>query len=410
MPPPYAGVQNVSLLYAKTYKKLGIQAAITFVYKPENADDLGAKADYFFEYAGRPSLFKRIVFLLKYFFADPVLYISLFRKYFKIYPKISVETILYTAYGVWVDQVVQEYRPDIIASQAALIKTFMVAEVAKSRGIPIVFEPYAEIHDLEMGVNKHLDESGRKKYWNYFLGMADLVIGMDNCSVGPLMYLPSEKVKVFYDACNFEFYQKELTETVDDVRLSYKLPKDMFLLAMTGAYHYRKGHDHLIKAISILNKKGFKDIGAVLVGANVGKEKWVELAKEEKVAENIFFLQNLDEESKFRLYKSIDGYCNFSNSARSCGLDLALLEAMSCALPIIVYDNGALPSSVPEGKNGYIVPTGDITGIADALLALYEKGEEEKKEMGEESRRFALRTDINVTAKIKLDWFKEIAR
>ena len=184
----------------------------------------------------------------------------------------------------------------------------------------------------------------------------------------------------------------------------------MFLLAMTGAYHYRKGHDHLIKAISILNKKGFKDIGAVLVGANVGKEKWVELAKEEKVAENIFFLQNLDEESKFRLYKSIDGYCNFSNSARSCGLDLALLEAMSCALPIIVYDNGALPSSVPEGKNGYIVPTGDITGIADALLALYEKGEEEKKEMGEESRRFALRTDINVTAKIKLDWFKEIAR
>ena len=105
---------------------------------------------------------------------------------------------------------------------------------------------------------------------------------MDNCSVGPLMYLPSEKVKVFYDACNFEFYQKELTETVDDVRLSYKLPKDMFLLAMTGAYHYRKGHDHLIKAISILNKKGFKDIGAVLVGANVGKEKWVELAKFEK--------------------------------------------------------------------------------------------------------------------------------
>lgn len=408
MPPPYAGVQNVSLLYAKAFRKLGATVGISFVYKPDNADDLGANADYFFEYLGRPNIFKRVVFLLKYFLADPSLYFSLFSKYFSIYPKISGESILYVAYGVWIDKIISEYKPDIIASQTALIKTFMVAEIARRRNIPVVFEPYAEIHDLKMGVNKHLDEVGRKKYWDYFLGLATLVIGMDNCSVGPLMYLPPEKVKVFYDACDFQFYQKELREGKDEVKRSYKLPKNMFLVAMTGAYHYRKGHDHLIKAISILNKKGFTDIGAVLVGGNVGQEKWIELAKEEKVENNIFFLQNLNEEQKWRLYKSIDGYCNLSNSTRSCGLDLALLEAMSCALPIVVYDNGALPSSVPESKNGFVVATDDISAIADALLSLYRKTKEERKNMGEESRHLASRTDINVTAKIKLGWFEEV--
>ena len=408
MPPPYAGVQNVSLLYAKAYKKFGHEVGVSFVYKPDNADDLGAGASYFFEYSGQPNTFKKITFLLKHFFTNPVLYFFLLKKYFYIYPKLSGESILYAAYGVWIDKVIKEFKPGLIASQATLIKTFMVAQVAELHGVPIVFEPYAEIHDLEMGVNRNLSEEGRKKYWTYYLNMASLVIGMDNCSVGPLMYLTEEKVKVFYDTCNFEYYQKELEETKEEVRRSYNLPQDKFLLAMTGAYHYRKGHDQLIKAISILKKRGHKNVGAVLVGMNVGKEKWVELAKEEGVEDNVFFLQNLNEENKWRLYKSVDGYCNFSNSTRSCGLDLALLEAMSCALPIIVYDNGALPSAVPEEKNGFVLKTGDIEAIADSILALYKKTTDERREMGEESRRFASKTDINVTAKIKLGWFEEI--
>ena len=70
MPPPYAGVQNISLLYAKAYKRLGASVGVSFVYKPDNADDLGAKADYFFEYSGRPGKAKKFLFWLKYFFTN----------------------------------------------------------------------------------------------------------------------------------------------------------------------------------------------------------------------------------------------------------------------------------------------------------------------------------------------------
>ncbi len=408
MPPPYAGVQNVSLLYAKAYKKFGHEVAVTFAYKPHNADDLGAGASYFFKYKSKPNKFKKFLFLIRYFFTNPFLYINLFSKYFRIYPRFSIETILYSAYGVWADKTIASFKPDIIACQTTLIQTFMVAEVAKRKKIPVVFEPYAEIHDLKMGVNKHLNLAGRDKYWTYFLNLSSLTIGMDNCSVGPLMYLPNEKVKVFYDTCDFEFYQKEPIDTKNELRDEYQLPHDKFLLAMTGAYHYRKGHDHLIKAVSLLNKRGFKDIGAVLVGGNVGKEKWISLANEEEVEDNVFFLQNLSEEKKWKLYKSIDGYCNLSNSPRSCGLDLALLEAMSCAVPIIVYDNGALPTAVPEGKNGFVVETDNIENLAEAILNLYKKTKEERILMGEESRKFASRTDINLTSKIKIEWFEEI--
>ena len=407
MPPPYAGVQNVSLLYARTFKKMGHSVGVSFVYKPENADDLGANADYFFEYASKPNKFKKIIFLIKYFLANPVLYIKLFRSYFNFYPKFAIETFLYSSYGVFMDGVIEKFRPDIIACQAALIKTFMVAELAKIKNIPVVFEPYAEIHDQKMGVNKHLNKEEQKKYWSYFLSLSSLVIGMDNCSVGAQMYLPEDRVKVFYDTCDFQSYQIVIRETKEELREYFKLPEKMFLLSMMGAFHYRKGHDQLIKAISVLNKKGYKDIGAVIVGGNVGIEKWQDLAKAEDVSENIFLFQNFGEDRKIKLYKTVDGYCNFSNSTRSCGLDLALLEAMACSLPIIVYDNGALPGSVPNGENGFVVPTGDVNAVADAILSLYNKSKEERAGMAQKSKELASKTDVNLTAKIKENWFME---
>ncbi len=418
MPPPYAGIPNVSLLYARTWKEMGHSVAVTFVYKPEHADDLGAGADYFFEYAGRtkPNKLQKIFFLVKYFFKNPRLYIHLFKKYTAVNPRMTLETILYSAYGVYMQGVVDVFKPDIILCQAALIKTFMVSEVARMQPtrIPVVYNTYAEVHDQAMGVNKHMPVEAQKKYWTYFLNLSVFVIGMDNCSVGPLMYLPPEKVKVFYDTCDFTSYQISLSESREELRVQFGLPQDFFLVAMMGAFHHRKGHDHLIKAVALLKKKGLKVVG-VIVGGHVGLEKWIVLAKEEGVEDRMFFFQNFGEAEKVRLYKAVDAYANLSNSPRSCGLDLALLEAMSCGLPIVVYDNGALPSAVPHatdgrGKNGMIVKTGDREGVAEALRELANQTPEKIKEMGEESRMIASKTDIHLTAKIKIQWFREVLR
>jgi hypothetical protein len=93
MPPPYGGVPKVSLLYSRVWKKKGNNVALVFVYKPEGADDLGAVAEYFFEYKSKPNKFKKGLFLLKYFFRNPFLCFRLFRKYFSVYPRITAETV-----------------------------------------------------------------------------------------------------------------------------------------------------------------------------------------------------------------------------------------------------------------------------------------------------------------------------
>ena len=172
MPPPYAGIPKLSLLYSRLWKKMGHKVAIVFVYRPVKADDLGAGAEYFFEYNSKPNKLRKSLFLLKYFFANPLLYFNLLKGYLKIFPRFSTEVILYPAYGVFMDRIFSFFKPDIVLSEAALIKTFMVAQIAKRRKVPVVFDTYGEVRDLSVGVNPLLHEKKRTKYWKSFFDLA----------------------------------------------------------------------------------------------------------------------------------------------------------------------------------------------------------------------------------------------
>lgn len=56
--------------------------------------------------------------------------------------------------------------------------------------------------------------------------------------------------------------------------------------------------------------------------------------------------------------------------SRSEGLPLALLEAMSCARPIIATRAGGMPEVIDNGENGLLVSIEDADALADALILL----------------------------------------
>jgi glycosyltransferase involved in cell wall biosynthesis len=60
----------------------------------------------------------------------------------------------------------------------------------------------------------------------------------------------------------------------------------------------------------------------------------------------------------------------FALSSDSEGLPIALLEAMACGVPAIVTAVGAMPEVVDHGNAGLVVPPGDRTALAEAIVAL----------------------------------------
>lgn len=409
LPPPYGGIPKLVLMSAREWKKAGHDVGITFTYFPEKGDDLGVGADYFYEYRKAPSKLNKILFLIQYFLKKPKLYIRLFRSHTAICPHISTELILAAAYGVYLDGVFASFKPDIVLGQAALIKTFMAADIANRRGIPIVYDVYAEVRELNMGENKYLSENQRKFYWTSFLNKADLVLGMDNCSVEMRGYLPDGKLKEFWDTGDYVFYSQHIPMTRRELRDYFKLPQDKFLVGAVGMFELRKGHDHLITAVANLAREGY-DVGVVICGGSPrGVEKWKQVAVEYGLPDSTFFFSGLSELDLAKLHRAINVYTNLSNTQRMCGYDLALMEAMSSGLPLVVYENGALPKTV-SGGNGYVVPMNKISLVSEAILKLYNLTEEERAAMGKISAEFASKIDIRITAGIKLGWFEDVLK
>jgi N-acetyl-alpha-D-glucosaminyl L-malate synthase BshA len=49
---------------------------------------------------------------------------------------------------------------------------------------------------------------------------------------------------------------------------------------------------------------------------------------------------------------------------------LAALEGLSCGVPVVATAVGGVPEVVEDGKNGFLLPVGDVDGMARAALAL----------------------------------------
>jgi N-acetyl-alpha-D-glucosaminyl L-malate synthase BshA len=65
---------------------------------------------------------------------------------------------------------------------------------------------------------------------------------------------------------------------------------------------------------------------------------------------------------------------------------LSALEAQACAVPVVGSDAGGLPEVVKHTETGYLLPVGDVDGMAARTLDIL-KDEELRREMGEAGRR-----------------------
>ncbi len=68
---------------------------------------------------------------------------------------------------------------------------------------------------------------------------------------------------------------------------------------------------------------------------------------------------------------------------------LAALEALSCEVPVIATRVGGLPEVVVDGENGYLLPLGDVEGMAAAAVSLLED-EPRRRQFGAAGRRRAV--------------------
>lgn len=118
----------------------------------------------------------------------------------------------------------------------------------------------------------------------------------------------------------------------------------------------------------------------VVVGEGPEKEALESLVDQLGIRDNVFIVGRRNDMPS--VYASFD---LMVLSSRDEGLPMAVLEGMSSGLPWVATAVGDVPKIFQDGKNGMLVPPGDIDSLAAAVISLLQNPEERRR-LGEAAR------------------------
>jgi glycosyltransferase involved in cell wall biosynthesis len=210
----------------------------------------------------------------------------------------------------------------------------------------------------------------------YFLifSLADTYIG-----VSPIfreMYLKSELDKrKYYQVPNGVntnlFAPLSNVKKNNELRSELGLPIDISLILVVGHFSIEKSANHVLEAWLKIKQKLNTKLGIVFIGSTDAKNfevdenlvKSIHSRSEQFIGEKVFFIEKSNNIEKY--YQTSDIYV--LSSSRE-GLPNTLLEAMSCALPVISTRlKGITDCVLNHNVNGMMYDYGDIDTLGILL-------------------------------------------
>jgi glycosyltransferase involved in cell wall biosynthesis len=126
----------------------------------------------------------------------------------------------------------------------------------------------------------------------------------------------------------------------------------------------RKGLGDLIRALALLERGRFE---LEIVGGGPDERVLRDLATQLGVAQDVRFLGPLTRAEVAARYRAADLF-TLPSSAEAFGNVFA--EALASGLPIVGSSIGGIPDLVEHGRNGLLVPPGDVKALAGAIRYL----------------------------------------
>ena len=121
----------------------------------------------------------------------------------------------------------------------------------------------------------------------------------------------------------------------------------------------------VIRACGELYRQG-QNFRLVIAGDGKEREKIQQMAAEH-VADRVLFLGEIPRRDMYRYYSAADVFV-FPGIRESLGM--VFLEAQSCGLPVVAFNNAGIPEAVQDGKTGLLVPMYALEPFVDAIKRL----------------------------------------
>jgi glycosyltransferase involved in cell wall biosynthesis len=150
------------------------------------------------------------------------------------------------------------------------------------------------------------------------------------------------------------------------LRARLGIDQDTPVILAVGRLVAKKGFDVLVRALPHIRQPAT----VVLVGDGAERAALEKLAEELGVRERIHFVGNVPRNELTGYYNTADIFAMPSVRLPVDGLNVSVVEAMSCGLPVVASDVGGNPLVVADGENGVLVGEGDHVALGAAVNRL----------------------------------------
>jgi glycosyltransferase involved in cell wall biosynthesis len=153
---------------------------------------------------------------------------------------------------------------------------------------------------------------------------------------------------------------------VADLRRELAIPDGAVVLLCVGRMVYKKGFDDLVRALAMEPLAATHAV-AVMVGQGDQWAEWQRLAATLGVADRMRWVGNVPKDRIGGYYNLADVLVMPSVSRPADGLNVCVLDAMSCAKPVVASAVAGNPLAVVEGVTGLLVAEQSPAALAGAL-------------------------------------------
>ena len=174
-----------------------------------------------------------------------------------------------------------------------------------------------------------------------------------------------------------------------DAQTGNKIPKDKFVVGYAGTIGFANALEYLVDAAELL--KEHKDIVFVIVGEGMEKEKLTN-SVERKGLKNVTFIDAVPKNQVQNVLKKFEVcYIGWRKSSLyKYGISANKIFDYAYAAKPIVHSYSGSGDIINEANCGISVEYENSKTIADAIMKLYDMSPEERKQLGENGKKYVL--------------------
>jgi len=218
----------------------------------------------------------------------------------------------------------------------------------------VYFHSNAFLGGYNNKLKKLLDDKIEKaafKSCNYAVAISSSV---KNSFIEKYNFSP-DKIKVVYNGVDTEKFSPNFSKPADNFAISY-----------VGRVLAFKGIHILVKALALLP---YNDIRVQIIGRAYDDydKDLISLAAEKGVADRVLLCGAQTNVEQWLQSSQLFVHPTMAEE----GFGLTLVEALSCGVPCVAFNEGAMREIIIDGKNGFIADDLSIQGLADAIEKVY---------------------------------------